>query len=239
MSPDVIKRCLKSVPLFAELPPGDLDSLAAASRGVRFAKGARIFEEGSAADGCFVLTAGRAQVVVSGNQGTEILLQILVPMGLVGEVALLDKSDRSASLVAAETCHLIRIPAAALETLRRNYAFEAKLVAGLAARLRESDDRVRVISTFPSLNRVAWCLGRVARYGGRRERATIVIPKIAHSELAEMAGCTRETVSRALQTLRKRHLVSWDEHSMRLEVEPMQRYLSAELRVPPESPLPW
>jgi CRP-like cAMP-binding protein len=233
---DVIRGCLKAVPLFSELPDAELDTLAAACRSVVFKKGARIFEEGAPADCCFVLTGGRAQVVLSGNSGAEILLHIVLPTGLVGEVALLDKSDRSASLVAVEQCHLIRIPIAAFEALRKNPAFENKLVTRLVTRLRESDDRVRVISTFPSINRVAWCLARIARYSGRREGATIVVPTTSHSELAEMAGCTRETVSRALHALKRKKYVAWDRTSMRLDVEGMQRYLTTELRVPPGPP---
>jgi CRP-like cAMP-binding protein len=182
-----------------------------------------------------VLTSGRAQVILAGNSGTEIVLNIVTPTDLVGEVALLDKSVRSASLVAVETCHLIRIPAAALDLLRQNVRFENRLVAELVATLRESDDRVRVISTFPSINRVAWCLGRIARSSGRRDGASIVIPKTSHTELAEMAGCTRETVSRALAALKRKKCLTWDSRSMRLDVDSMQRYLISELRVPSES----
>jgi CRP-like cAMP-binding protein len=229
---DLIKGSLKAVPLFSDLSAAELDALASVCRPVVFRRGARIFEEGAPADCCFVLTAGRAQVSLAGNNGTEIVLNIVMPPDLVGEVALLDKSVRSASLVAAETCHLIRIPAAALDALRRNMRFEDRLVAELVATLRESDDRVRVISTFPSISRVAWCLGRIARHSGRREGAGIVIPKTPHSELAEMAGCTRETVSRALTTLKRKKCLTWDSRSIRLDIDNMQRYLTTELRIP-------
>src|SRR5262245_4167166 len=147
---DVIRGCLRSVPLFSDLSASELDALASACRPVSFKRGARIFEEGAPADCCFVLTGGRAHVILSGNSGAEILLNIVLPTGLVGEVALVDKSVRSASLLAVEDCYLLRIPASALDALRRNMNFENRLVSGLVATLRESDDRVRVISTFPS-----------------------------------------------------------------------------------------
>jgi CRP-like cAMP-binding protein len=238
MRKDVIKSCLKAVRLFADLEATDLEMLASAARSVAFKKGARIFEEGATADCCFVLTAGKARVVLAGSNGTEILLHILTPPAIVGEIALLDRSTRSASLVAVEPCHLIRIPSAALEALRKNPAFEHHLVAGLVATLRRSDDRVRAITSFPSISRVAWCLGRIARYSGRRDGSAIVIPKPPHSELAEMAGCTRETVSRALQMLKRKKYVSWDTSSMRIDIDGMQRYLTIELTVPdaPERP---
>jgi CRP-like cAMP-binding protein len=229
---DVIKSCLKAVSLFADLSPANLDALAASARAVAYKKGARIFEEGAPADCCYVLISGKARVVLAGNSGTEILLHILTPPALVGEIALLDRSTRSASLVAADPCHLIWIPSSIFETLRQDPAFEHRLVAGLVATLRRADDRVRVITSFPSIRRVAWCLGRIARYTGRREGAVIVIPKPPHSELAEMAGCTRETVSRVLGILQRKKYISWDTQTMRIEIEGMQRYLTTELATP-------
>jgi CRP-like cAMP-binding protein len=232
MSKDVMKQCLAAVPLFGGLAAAELDLLVSSARSLAFKKGARIFEEGASADCCFVLTAGRGHVVLAGDRGTEILLNILTPPALVGEISLLDKSTRTAAFVAVEPCHLIRIPAAAIQTLRRNMAFEQRLVAGLVSTVRESDDRVRAISSFPSMSRVAWCLGRIARHAGRRDGSTIVIRKAQHNELAEMAGCSRETVSRALQLLKRKNCISWDAHTMSIDVDGMQRYLATELTVP-------
>ena len=232
MNSEVIKRCLVAVPLLTALSPADLDMLASSARSVSFKKGARIFEEGSPADCCFVLTSGRARVVLAGSGGTEILLNIVTPPALFGEIGLLDHTTRSASLVAAEPCHVIRISGAAFQSLRANRAFEDRLVAGLVSTVRRSDDRVRVITSFPTEKRIAWCLSRVASVSGRREGSYIVIPKTPHQELAEMAGCTRETVSRAMQTLRKKKFVVVDSRTIRIDIAAMQGYLTTELTVP-------
>lgn len=231
MDRNTVASVLKTVPLFAGLPTADLEALASGVRLVSFKKGARIFEEGATADCCYVLTSGKARVVLSGSSGTEILLQLLAPPALIGEIAILDNSTRSASLVASEQCHLLRIPAAALMALRKDAAFEDRLVRGLIRILRASEDRVRVVTTFPAAKRVAWCLGRIVRAGGRREGRAIVIDKPAHHDLAEMAGCTRETVSRALQVLRRRKYVTWNDDVMTIDVEAMQGYLTTELSV--------
>jgi CRP-like cAMP-binding protein len=232
MDKNTVAGVLKTVPLFVGLPEPDLEALASSARLVSFKKGARIFEEGAPADCCYVLTSGKARVVLSGSSGTEILLQILAPPALIGEIALLDNATRSASMIASEPCHLLRVPAAALHALRKDPAFEDRIVRGLIRILRASEDRVLVITTYPAPKRVAWCLGRIERASGRREGSTIVIDKPTHNDLAEMAGCTRETVSRALQVLRKRKYVDWDDDVMRIDVEAMQRYLTTELSVP-------
>jgi CRP-like cAMP-binding protein len=229
MSKDVIKGFLQSLPPFSELSQSELDTLSAGARSAPVRRGVRVFEEGSRADCCMVLTSGRAKVVLSGDNGSDILLRIIKPVSLVGEVALLDASTRSASLVAMENCHFIRIPAALFEQLRRNPGFEQRMVARVASMLRDSSDHVRGVSTFPAVSRVAWCLGRIARQEGRFEGGTVIIPKLAHQELAEMTGCSRETVSRALSALRRRKYVTWDDQTIRLEMGGLQRLLGGQL----------
>src|SRR5688500_18771839 len=108
MSTGVIKGCLSAVPLFSDLTGTELDFLAAAARSLTFRKGARIFEEGTPADCCYVVTSGRAKVVLDSADGVEIVLGDLSPGDLVGELALLDGFTRSAALVATEACHLLR-----------------------------------------------------------------------------------------------------------------------------------
>lgn len=229
MSAGVIRNVLAAVPLFSILDDAELDALAAASRSMSYRKGARIFEEGSPAECCLVLTAGRANVVLNAGNGAEVLLGVVVPGHLVGEVALLDASTRSASLVAAEQCTFIRVPASSFDALRRNRAFEDRLVSRLAATLRGANDQVRGISTLPSVARVAWCLGRIARQEGVRDGRIVVIPKKAHQELAEMTGCSRETVTRALGTLRGKKYILSDNTTMRLDLEGLQRYFRMDL----------
>ena len=222
---------LRSVPLFAELPSPAFEALTSSAHPVTFKKGERIFDEGETADCCYVLTSGKARVVLSGSDGTEILMQVLAAPALIGEIALLDNSTRSTSLIASDACQLLRIPTAALLALRKDPGFEDRLVRGLIRILRASEDRVRMVTTFPAVKRVAWCLGRIVRASGRRDGPRVFIDKPAHHDLAEMAGCTRETVSRALQVLRRRKFVDWDDDVMHIDVEAMQRYLATNLSV--------
>ena len=223
MNKDVIKNTLAGLSPFSELSDPEVDTLAAGARSVAVRKNARVFEEGAMADCCLVLTSGRAKVVLSGDNGSDILLRIISATSLVGEVALLDRSTRSASLVAIEPCHFIRIPAALFEQLRRNAGFENKMVARVASMLRDVSDQVRGVSTFPAISRVAWCLGRIARQEGRVEGAIVVIPRLAHHELAEMTGCSRETVSRALNALKRKKCISWDDRNVRLDMNVLQK----------------
>ena len=226
------KEWLKSVPLFSTLSDEELASLAAAAGSTTAAKHGRVFEEGSPGDCCYVLTAGEARVVLSGGGDSEVLVATIRPRMLVGELALLDGAPRSAALVASQACRFIRIPAAAFERLRSNAAFEQRLVRHVATTLRNSNDQIRGVSNASSVARVAWYLGRVARQEGTLDKGGILIPQRAHHEIAEMVGCSRETVTRALATLKRKRCVSWSGKTMRLEIDALQRYIRSELEVP-------
>jgi CRP-like cAMP-binding protein len=236
MSMAAIRSHLGAVALFADIGQPELDRLAAAARFVTYRKHARIFEEGSSAECCYLLTAGHARVVLNCDDGDEVLLAEIQPGDLVGELALLDGCARSAALVAAELCHLIVIPAPAFQLLRANKAFEQRLVSQVTSALRDRSEQVRRVATTSSVARVAWCLGRIASREGRREGRIVVIPRKRHQELAGMAGCTRETVSRALSVLKRKQCLSWDAAVMRLQIDGLRRYIRLEGADPPAAP---
>jgi CRP-like cAMP-binding protein len=216
---------LRRVPLFADVPAAELQMVAGRSQASWKKKGARVFEEGSPADCCYVLTSGRAKVVLSGTGESEVILGIIEPYALIGEIALLDRSMRSASLVTVEKSHFIRIAAQTFLELRNNRAFEDRLVANVTATLRHATDQLRAIYTYSSLERVAWCLAGLARQRGAPSGSEIAIsPRPPHHELADMTGCSRETVSRILLRLRRMKWVSWDNQSLRLQIDVYRRY---------------
>lgn len=236
MDDRVVLGLLQRIPLFAAVPTAELLPVAAAARSQSKKKRVRIFDEGSAADSCYVIVSGRAKVVIAGRAGAEIILGTVEPGELVGEIALLDGAPRSAGLVALEDCQLIRIPGASFEALRSNRAFEDALVARLALMLRRSTEQLRAIHTYSSNERVAWCLARLAARSGARQGSTITIsPRPPHHELADMTGCSRETVTRVLVHLRRLKRVTWNRDVLIIDEPAFRHYLEAE-RVAATSP---
>lgn len=229
MRPDDVLEHLRAVPLFADshdVPDADLVTLSKAATRLTTKKNARIFEEASAADACYVLAEGRAKVVISGARGTEIILAILEPYSLVGELSLVDGSPRSAALVAMAESTFVRLRREAFSELqKKNPAFQARLLNHVAATLRQTNEQLRAICSFQAVGRVAWCLSRLSAREGELQSGVIVLKRPAHHQIAEMTGCSRETVTRALTRLKAKRCVSWDERSLRLDVDALRRYL--------------
>lgn len=229
MATTVVVDALRKVRLFADIPTGELQAVASTVHASRCEKGQRIFEEGTEADCCFVLLTGRAKVVISSESGTEVILGSVGPGQLVGELALLDRSTRSASLIATEDCELITLTRASFATLRTNQAFEDRLIVHITSMLRRATEQLRAIYTFNSLERVSWCLGRLAATIGTRAGDRIEIaPRPQHQELADMTGCTRETVTRVMRRLRQAKQITWNATAYSLDAKAFHRYLYME-----------
>jgi CRP/FNR family transcriptional regulator, cyclic AMP receptor protein len=206
---DVFINLLRQVQLFSELSEAELERIAETAVMLRRAKNQIIFDEGDSADFLLVLTKGRAKVVLVGDGAEEIILNLIEPFRVVGEIALLDRSTRSARLVAVEDCQFIKLPVTSFDALRTtNQAFATKVIVNVTSTLRESNDQLRVICTYRSLGKVAWCLDRLVRRKGINGGSATLDPCPKHHELAQMTGCSRETVSRALKALKQRNCIT-------------------------------
>jgi CRP/FNR family transcriptional regulator len=232
MTKPVIKEWLQGVPLFADLTSDEIEMLASTSREVPARKGARIFEEGSEADCCYVLWSGRAKLVLSAEGGTEIILGILSPKEMVGQVALLDHSARSADLIATEGSIFLKIPKSSFDILRRNVRFEDRVVSHSMSLLRSANDLVRGIAA-PALSKVALCLARLAHREGTRRGGKVIIPKRPHQEIAEMSGCQRETVTRAMGTLQRKKVITLHDDTISIDVDALRLVLRRDFPIEP------
>jgi len=201
---------LRQVHLFSELSEPELRQVGETAVILRRTKNQIIFDEGDSGDFLLVLTSGRAKVVLVGDGAEEIILNFVEPFRVVGEIALLDRSTRSARLVALEDCQFIKLAVTSFDAIRTsNPAFAAKVIAHVTATLRDSNDQLRVICTYRSLGRVAWCLDRLVRQREQMTGSTATLdPCPKHHELAQMTGCSRETVSRALKTLKQKNCIT-------------------------------
>lgn len=119
-----------------------------------FDPGAILFMEGDMGDAMYIIRSGRV-VVVKGDLQAPTILGYRGVGEIIGEMALLDNRPRSASVVAIEALHLLRISYKDFQELRdNNQSFEMGLAQALSTRLREADQaRSQGLLTEKSLSR--------------------------------------------------------------------------------------
>jgi CRP/FNR family cyclic AMP-dependent transcriptional regulator len=126
---------LREVSLFSALSRKELSLVARRAEDVKVAAGKVLVNEGAPGSEFFVIVDGNARVTRKGRK-----VATLGPGAAFGELALLDRAPRNATVVAETPMELVVLG-------QREFAgildevpgFSRKLLAGLAHRLRESD----------------------------------------------------------------------------------------------------
>jgi CRP/FNR family transcriptional regulator len=200
---------LSGVPLFSELSAAELERIAQVAILRSFPADTRVFHEGDSGDACYIVSRGTCRVTRQHSDGRAITLATLGPGSIFGELAMLDGERRSASVEAAENTELLALPAMDMRALIRGHPEMAeKLVVALTRRLREANERItrQSFQTVPS--RVAGVLNQLLADEAVtplvRDGVTI---RLRQSDLAQMAGTSRESVSRFLATLERAGVV--------------------------------
>jgi CRP/FNR family transcriptional regulator, cyclic AMP receptor protein len=131
---------LAHIPLFSELSPKELRTLAGAAVQREYPAGTVIVREGEPGVGLYVLIRGRARVQQQMADGSPHQLALLGGNEFFGELALLDNGPRSATVVAEEDTHALVIPIVDFRALLHNEADIAiKLLSVLARRVRSAE----------------------------------------------------------------------------------------------------
>ncbi len=201
---------LRSVPLFADLEEGELERFSHVAVPRSFPAGTRVFHEGDSSDACYIVSAGNFRVTREHSDGRAITLATLGPGEIFGELAMLDGDRRSASAEAITDGTLLALPANDVRSLlSRNPEIALKLVAGLVRRLRAANARLsrQSFQTVPS--RVAGILLQLSRDGKdpQDDGETEVTIRMNQTDLAQLAGTSRESVSRFLAELERAGVV--------------------------------
>ena len=172
--------------------------------------GGVLFAAGDAGDGCYLLDKGLLKVTVTFTGGEERIVAVLGPGAVVGELAMIDRRPRSASVKALRNSVLRFVSREAYEKrLRAHPETIGALLEILAFRLRQTDESLAATTFLTVKARVARALLELAEFVGKPSgpQRIVLDEKISHADLAAMAGVARENVSRVLSEWRRRNLV--------------------------------
>lgn len=198
---------LKSVALFSDLGEAELERFSHVAVPRSFPAGTRVFHEGDSSDACYIVKDGSFRVTREHTDGRAITLATLGPGEIFGELAMLDGDKRSASAEALTDGELLALPAGdVLSLLGRHPEIALKLVAGLVRRLRAANVRLtkQSFQTVPS--RVAGILAQLSRESDDNGSGEVTI-RMNQTDLAQLAGTSRESVSRFLAELERAGVV--------------------------------
>ena len=200
---------LQSVSIFWDLNENDLGHIADKMVAKHFENGNYIFLEDSDGEQCFFVLEGSVKVTRLSKDGREVILAMLNEGDFFGEMSLLDGESRSANVIALEKTKVLTLDRNDFIAVVNDYPKIAiQLLKELARRLRKSDRQIASLSLSDAEKRIALCIIRFADEQGVIQNGKVSIPKTPiQQDIANMAGTSRETVSRALGLLEKENII--------------------------------
>src|SRR5512141_2055145 len=108
-------QTLKAVPFFTQLADKELDLVRSVATEKHFPKNAVVLTEGEMGDSLFMIQSGKVKVFIGDEEGREIILKILGPGDFFGEMSMIDKQPRSASVTTIEAATFLVLTHAAFE----------------------------------------------------------------------------------------------------------------------------
>lgn len=156
----------------------------------------------------FVIRDGLAKVRTYTADGDEVIMSLLGPGDVFGEMAALDGAARSADVVALTPLHLIKMRSSPFASLLAQESRFALALARLeAARLRDLNQRF-ALQSADATTRLLDALAYLARKSSCGQNLSVELPPLAQKEIALLAGLARETASRTLSKLRTRGTIA-------------------------------
>jgi len=200
---------LRNVPIFTDLTDSDLTKIASKMVPRVYEKGQMILLEESTGETFFIITQGAVKVTRLSAEGREVILAILGESDFFGEMSLLDGEGRSANIVANEDAKVLTLSRNDfLDCLESYPKIAIALLEELATRLRKSDQQIESLSLSDSQHRIGITLIRLAGELGTIKQGHVTVKNLPYQQdIANMAGTSRETVSRTLKLLEDKKLV--------------------------------
>lgn len=210
-------------PLFHDMDPDELTRLALTMARRRFRRNEVIFHEGDPGDSLHVVVEGRIKITRESADGAEAIVVILTPGESFGELVMLDGAPRSATATAMEPTETMTMSRATfVELVEGGSPFRARLLAGIAQRIRRLTDQLAEVHFLDLAGRLALQLTRLAEASSPGATRDIELAtSLTQSDLAAMVGGTRQRVNQIIGDFTSEGLL--DHEGGRIVVRDLER----------------
>jgi CRP-like cAMP-binding protein len=198
---------LRKIPLLADLTPEEVAQIKPELRFRHYNKREVVLHKGGNGDALLFLLSGQLQVVDITEDGRAVGLRILAPGDFFGEIALINNSTRSASVVATSDVLVAFLPAAtALHLFTHSPSVAQQMLRHLAQKIQRDSEFRAVLSINNTARRIYTYLSLLQKKP--EDGSPAVVENLpTHQDIANMINTSRETVTRALLTLVQQGIV--------------------------------
>jgi CRP/FNR family transcriptional regulator len=209
MQENAIVSLLRTVPLFRGLDEPLLQQLADKCRRRRYGPNTDLFHEGDPGHVLYIIIEGQVGIWKAAEPA-EMYLAERGRGEHIGEMALVDDQPRMARAVTTSSCDLLMLDRGDfLQALESSPRMALSVITALAQRLREATDQLESCQHLDVLGRVAKAIVDLAKSQGIPAADGVIhVPFTrTHQDLALQISAARESVTKALTSLRQTHVI--------------------------------
>ena len=216
---------LKGVDLFSSLSDEELAAVGSKITLKKFRKNEVILQEQDTSEFMYIILSGKVKVVQVTEDGKETIIAFHKSGDFFGEMSLIDGKTVPATVLAIENSNVAIISKKDFYSiLFVQNKFLVQLLRILCSRLRESYERIQILSFNNAAQRIKMLFIMLAdMYGKEEEKGIRLDIKLTHQNMADMTGIARETVTRIINRAQKENEISFEGKVIYLNPEYIKR----------------
>lgn len=203
---------LRKIPLLAQLSEDEMRQVMTDLRIRTYAKRDVVLQKGASGDSLLFLLSGQLQVVDITEDGRAIGLRMLAPGDFFGEIAVINGTMRSASVVALSPVLVALLPrATALHLFSHSPSVANHMLRFLAEKVQRDSEFRALLSIHNTSRRIYTFLDLLKKKDDNEE---VVENLPTHQDIANMINTSRETVTRTLLLLAQQGIIKKGQHRL-------------------------
>lgn len=204
---------LRKIPLLANLTEEEMARVRSELRVREYARRDVVLQKGGVGDSLLFLLSGQLQVIDITEDGRAIGLRMLSPGDFFGEIAVINNSIRSASVVALTPVLVALLPrATALHLFSHSPSVAMQMLRFLAEKVQRDSQFRALLSIHNSAKRIYSFIELLKQKAADNVEVVENLP--THQDIANMINTSRETVTRTLLMLAQQGIIKKGTHKL-------------------------
>ncbi len=207
---------LENFNIFSGLNKQSMETLSKITTMESFKKNQPIYFAQEPSNSIFLLKKGRVKLTRTSPEGKEMIIALVNPGEVFGEMSLIDEEQRTDFAFALDECLICAISKGDFKDfVEENPVLNLKITKLIGFKLRRYSERIEDLVFKDAEQRVVSFLLNLARDNGKKIGDEIFIkPFLTHQDIAELTACSRQTVNSVLAKLREQKVINFDRRKL-------------------------
>ena len=203
---------LENFNLFKALDKSSLETLNAITSMKDIPKNQPIYFAKEPSNSIFFLKKGRVKLTRTSPDGKEMIVALVNPGEIFGEMAVIDEDERNNFAIAVDNALICAISKDDFkEFIEKNPGLNLKITKLIGLKLKKYSERIEELVFKDATQRVVSFILNLARDHGKTiGEEMFVKPFLTHQDIAELTACSRQTVNSILTDLREQKIINFD-----------------------------